>query len=544
MEAGQSSGEPSSGSSRELRGNSSSHDHDEPVNNDDVPNSVCSIHDRGADRSQNVAAATSDSDCKEKVYELSSNPTMDNDDVRAQSSSSRTDPPSKDSGASAPPFAVGDHVYRYSSFFALQQQHGIVIDLWQLSRRKAAKKRASASTTTEPLASLDNTDTGAGSSSDNGTPSSDRRNADHSSANYGNNKSENARVRKGEGSEKNREDENDDEWVLLIFDFASWNPRKPTVNLGDGIVNISASSSSSSGSCVRVYESNARDWTLVEYGVTLDENGMGSAFVHHLFKRAGTYTAAGSSPAGWVRARVEFLRLNPDVLPPYQSVTSNAECVAVWCKTGTWATLQATSWLSLTALGQVKSTATLAGVVGAAQVTVPAAGLVRAVVHARGLSKEMWRVRIIFLLTTSFLAWFLSLFLGFLCVVFGNVTQWGWLGYTTQVSLLSLHPVLVPALAAYGVVTVGGPLAWLWHAKKRWKELTIRLNERFWQYAVDEPDVFVRHVLGNQLGEDGEDESHDACAMSKSFDEGWISRCGDSASRSCLLTSRIRSSSL
>jgi hypothetical protein len=105
---------------------------------------------------------------------------------------------------------------------------------------------------------------------------------------------------------------------------------------------------------------------------------VGKPTSYHLFRRPGTYTAARSAPAGWVLARVEFLRLNPDVLPSYHGVTSNAECVAVWCKTGTWATLQATSWLSLTALGQVKSTATLAGVVGTAQVTVPAAGLVRA----------------------------------------------------------------------------------------------------------------------------------------------------------------------
>jgi hypothetical protein len=43
-----------------------------------------------------------------------------------------------------------------------------------------------------------------------------------------------------------------------------------------------------------------------------------------------------------VRKRVEFLLKNPRVLPSYSLVECNCECVAVWCKTGRWTTLQFT----------------------------------------------------------------------------------------------------------------------------------------------------------------------------------------------------------
>jgi hypothetical protein len=34
---------------------------------------------------------------------------------------------------------------------------------------------------------------------------------------------------------------------------------------------------------------------------------------------------------------------------------------------------------------------------------------------------------------------------------------WGWLGYTSNVSYLSLHPMVLPALAGYAAVAVGTP---------------------------------------------------------------------------------------
>jgi hypothetical protein len=41
-----------------------------------------------------------------------------------------------------------------------------------------------------------------------------------------------------------------------------------------------------------------------------------------------------------VRRRVEFLLTHPNIIPPYSLIESNCECVAVWCKTGKWTTLQ------------------------------------------------------------------------------------------------------------------------------------------------------------------------------------------------------------
>eukprot|EP00977_Amphora_coffeiformis_P006246 scaffold1341_cov178-Amphora_coffeaeformis.AAC.23 len=190
--------------------------------------------------------------------------------------------------------------------------------------------------------------------------------------------------------------------------------------------------------CIRTYVTKASLWRKVRYE---------SNFWEKHFSRGGTATSAASDPPGMVRARVQFLLDDPSRLPPYDMVRSNCECVAVWCKTGTWATLQATSWLSAAAAGQVKSTATLVGAAASTQVSVPAAGL------------------------------------------------WGWMGYTTQVSLFSTQPWLLPALATYGAVTVGGPAIWLALARRHWKKLTQDLNTAFWEAAVEHPDLFVEYIM-------------------------------------------------
>ena len=163
--------------------------------------------------------------------------------------------------------------------------------------------------------------------------------------------------------------------------------------------------------------------------------------------RAGTCTSVSSDAVGLVLARVNYILRNPEVLPDYHVVNANCECVAVWCKTGRWSTLQASSLLELTAAGQAKSTATLAATAASTQVTVqaPAAGM------------------------------------------------WGWLGYTTtsQVSWLSLHPIFVPALAGYAVLSVGIPAALYIRARQQWKTITENLKETFWQDAMAHPEVFA-----------------------------------------------------
>lgn len=48
-----------------------------------------------------------------------------------------------------------------------------------------------------------------------------------------------------------------------------------------------------------------------------------------------------------------------DILPPYHIINSNSECIAVWCKTGRWSTLQASVFLHSTAIGHAKSATAL-----------------------------------------------------------------------------------------------------------------------------------------------------------------------------------------
>ena len=159
--------------------------------------------------------------------------------------------------------------------------------------------------------------------------------------------------------------------------------------------------------------------------------------------RAGTCTGIKSDAIGLVLARVNFIIRSPEVLPDYHVVNANCECVAFWCKTGKWSTLQASSFLELTAAGQVKSSATLATTAATTKVAVPASGI------------------------------------------------WGWFGYTSQVSFLSLHPMVLPALAGYAAVTVGVPAALYVKAKGFWKETAERLNNAFWESAMEQPDVFA-----------------------------------------------------
>ena len=207
----------------------------------------------------------------------------------------------------------------------------------------------------------------------------------------------------------------------------------------------SGSTASSEGvskhGCLRVYQTTTTSssknkkcqWHKVQY----QDRWMNT----HLWKRSGTCTGVPSDPTDLVLKRVHFLlqqaqqlenqgeNNEESLLPKYHSIFANCECVAVWCKTGTWSTLQASSFLSHAAVGQVKGTAVMATAAASAQATVPAAGLM------------------------------------------------GWMGFTTTVPLMSVQPLLLPAICAYGAVTIGGPAAVLAYAKSNWKETTKRLNE-------------------------------------------------------------------
>jgi hypothetical protein len=184
-------------------------------------------------------------------------------------------------------------------------------------------------------------------------------------------------------------------------------------------------------------QESSHEWRLVEYQASWWKRGLW---------RSGTCTAVASDPPGLVLSRVSYLLDHAEQLPDYHFLRANCECVAVWCKTGAWATLQASSFLHLTAAGQIKSASTLAAYAATQQVTVPAAGL------------------------------------------------WGYLGFTTKVSLLSTQPYLLPAIAGYGLVTVGGPIWMLARCKQAWNRTTEELNASFWENAIDQPDVFVECI--------------------------------------------------
>ena len=63
-----------------------------------------------------------------------------------------------------------------------------------------------------------------------------------------------------------------------------------------------------------------------------------------------------SDPTLLVLARTNFLlERGDDVLPPYHIFHSNSECIAVWCKTGRWSTLQTSVFLASVSVGNAKS---------------------------------------------------------------------------------------------------------------------------------------------------------------------------------------------
>lgn len=155
-----------------------------------------------------------------------------------------------------------------------------------------------------------------------------------------------------------------------------------------------------------------------------------------------------SDPATIVLARVRHLLHYPDILPPHHVFFANSECIAVWCKTGRWSTLQASVYLSSTAAGNLKTSIVAASGLAHATTTVtaPAAGIA------------------------------------------------GWFGFTSTatVSLVSVQPWLIPVFAGFGLITVGTPIALLHACKNRWEKTTMDLNNHFWSLA--DSDVIIEAI--------------------------------------------------
>ena len=85
-----------------------------------------------------------------------------------------------------------------------------------------------------------------------------------------------------------------------------------------------------------------------------------------------------ADPPKLVLARTKFLLQHGEsVLPPYHVFSSNSECIAVWCMTGRWSTLQASVFLHSTAIGHAKTaTAITLGVAATQPWLVPALAVV------------------------------------------------------------------------------------------------------------------------------------------------------------------------
>lgn len=213
--------------------------------------------------------------------------------------------------------------------------------------------------------------------------------------------------------------EDDEEWILSIFHFT------------DAKKTSTASQQSSSlhtapTAGLAIISSPAREWNSVKYGASDSE-------VQNF--AVGTCPAAASDPTDVVCARTKFLLSHPDILPKYDVLCANCECVAVWCKTGTFATLQVCNRLVSISRGMLFGAMGLGGVLAAIPVTVPAAGI------------------------------------------------WGMIGFTAQAPLLMAVPFVLPALLVGGAVAVVAPAIALAIAIEKWKDLTAKLNEAFSEFS-------------------------------------------------------------
>jgi len=93
-----------------------------------------------------------------------------------------------------------------------------------------------------------------------------------------------------------------------------------------------------------------------------------------------------SDPRKIVLARTQYILSqlerpeSEQTIPPYHVFYSNSECLAVWCKTGKFSTLQAAVFLHSTAVGNAKTTFLMSGAAVAAQPwLIPVVGIYGAV---------------------------------------------------------------------------------------------------------------------------------------------------------------------
>jgi hypothetical protein len=195
---------------------------------------------------------------------------------------------------------------------------------------------------------------------------------------------------------------------------------KTSISKGVGGSLTSSGRHFSTSTVVLDHETANKEWKRVEYNV---------AWTERLLRRSGTCSPVIPDTVGFVLSRIDFLKENSHVLPRYDELQSNCECVAVWCKTGRYCSLQGTALLGGLAKGSIKATAIAGAGVSTATISVPCAGV------------------------------------------------WGWLGYTTTVPLVTAVPILIPAIIVGGVAAFVPPILVLQRCKKEWNDVTELLND-------------------------------------------------------------------
>lgn len=168
--------------------------------------------------------------------------------------------------------------------------------------------------------------------------------------------------------------ESNGEWNLCVSDFTADGADAHVASsgtalgsFGGGRVGDPTTDGDGSKHGLRVLCVPASDWRKIEYN-----------------------ESAPTSPPEIVRCRVEFLLKHPQFIPSYSLVESNCECVAVWCKTGRWTTLQAEHWLGTTNFGSRLAIAGLTVAQLTSTIAVPGVGLLLAAGLATEVASGLW----------------------------------------------------------------------------------------------------------------------------------------------------------
>ena len=126
--------------------------------------------------------------------------------------------------------------------------------------------------------------------------------------------------------------------TILQFMYVKIIDFYPLLEDDDNEVTGKSSTSNKVGSCsntkgrpfsmsqvILSHETAMKEWKRVQYNV---------AWTDRFLRRSGTCSTAVPDAIGFVLSRIEFLQENGHVLPHYDELLANCECVAVWCKTG------------------------------------------------------------------------------------------------------------------------------------------------------------------------------------------------------------------